>query len=91
MATLDNTLTHKRGDGFDLALQLPDQFVDGHFAGWDIRSQVRSTSDALVAELNCAWADPLTTRVIRLAEDDGALDRAQWSGSTSPARFTKAP
>jgi hypothetical protein len=28
-----------------------------------------------------------TTRVIRLAEDDGALDRDQWSGSTMAERI----
>ena len=28
-----------------------------------------------------------TTRVIRLAEDDGALDREQWRGSTMAERI----
>jgi hypothetical protein len=28
-----------------------------------------------------------TTRVIRLGEDDGALDRAAWSGSTMEERI----
>lgn len=64
--TIENTITHKRGDGFALMLQLPESFADGQFSGWTLQSQVRTATDALVADLICAWADPLTTRIITL-------------------------
>lgn len=68
----DNTITHKRGDGFDVALQLPANYWDGFFVGWALKAQVRSAADALVAELDCEWGDPLTTRVIRARKADTA-------------------
>lgn len=68
----DTTTTHKRGDGFDLSLQLPANFIDGHFAGWTPTAQVRSAADALVSTLTCAWADDATTRVIRCTKADTA-------------------
>lgn len=68
--TIPPTTTHKRGDGFNLSLQLPDNFADGYFSGWNLSAQVRTAADALVGSLQCAWADGATTRVIRLTQSD---------------------
>lgn len=68
--TTPPTYIHKRGDGLDLALMLPANFADGHFAGWTPTAQVRTVTDALVATTTCTWDDPLTTRVVRVQHAD---------------------
>lgn len=58
-----------RGDSFDYTVPMPDSFADGHFVGWQCRSQVRTVKYAeLVAELTCTWVDPTTTRNLHLFE-----------------------
>lgn len=72
MTCQTDTFSHKRGDGFDIALQLPANFIDGHFSGWTLTAQVRTAADALVSTLECAWADAVTTRVIRCTQANTA-------------------
>lgn len=61
-------ITHIHGDTFDYSVPLPvEEFPDGYFIGWNIASQVRTERYAtLVATLDCTWADPVTTRTIKL-------------------------
>ena len=68
------TLTLKQGDSFERLLPIPDSFVDGYFTDWVASSQLRSTEDgSVIAEFDVAWADPVTTRVLRLTEIDTTL------------------
>lgn len=66
--------THKRGASFDVLVTIPAQFADGYFADYAPTSQVRTNDDTLVAELTCAWVDPVTTRALRLT----CLDTSAW-------------
>lgn len=71
---MTDPITHKRGDTFDMYVQLPPVFEDGHFAGWTVASQVRTGKGVLLAELACTWVDPLTTRTLNLR----AIDTKDW-------------
>lgn len=64
-------MEHKRGDSFDYVTTIPDTFVDGYFADWVVAAQVRDPSKgSLVAQLDVSWADPATTRTLRLLKID---------------------
>lgn len=68
-------LTHKRGASLLLLACIPARFPDGYFTAWVPSAQVRSaTSDALVAQLDVAWADAATARVLRVS----CLDTTAW-------------
>lgn len=68
---MTTTVTHTRGASFDIAAVIPDTYPDGTFDGHTVTAQVRTaTSETLVADLQTAWADPATTRVLRLTADD---------------------
>ena len=75
----DTTLTHKRGDSFDLLVSIPTRFADGYFAGHEMRSQVRTADGVKLADLGCAWLDDATTRTLRLT----CLDTANWVVGTA--------
>jgi len=60
------TETLARGASLDIALRIPVGFADGYLAGWVPTSQIRTLSDQLIATLDAAWADPDTTRYLRL-------------------------
>lgn len=70
----NTTHTHKRGASFDVLVTIPAQFADGYFADYTPTSQVRQLDDTLVADLTCAWVDPVTTRALRLT----CLDTTAW-------------
>jgi len=68
-------ITHKRGDTFEHLAAIPSTFADGYFVGWTVTAQVRTAKyGALLADLTCSWADPLTTRIISVKE----LDTSNW-------------
>lgn len=65
----------KRGDSFDRLTNIPDTFADGHFVGWTVTAQVRTAKyGKLLADLVCAWADPVTTRILSVK----CLDTTSW-------------
>ena len=69
-------MEHKCGDTFDYVATIPDTFPDGHFSGWSVGAQVRNAlTGALIAELDTSWADPLTTRTLKLLK----IDTAGWT------------
>lgn len=69
-------LPQKRGDSFDRLANIPDTFVDGHFVGWTVTAQVRTTQyGKLLADLDCTWVDPVTTRILSVK----ALDTHNWA------------
>lgn len=58
---------HKTGDSFDYLCPIPDSFIDGYFTNWSVSAQVRTIQyQKLIAELDCTWADPVTTRSLKL-------------------------
>lgn len=64
-------IEHKRSDSLDYLAVLPESFPDGYFVGWTITSQIRSARYyALIADLSCAWVDPVTTRSINVRFTD---------------------
>ena len=59
------SIVHKRGDSFDQLAVLPSTFADGYFVGWTVSAQVRSSPYYnYIADLTCAWVDPVTTRTL---------------------------
>lgn len=69
------TMPHKRGDSFVLVATIPAAFADGHFVGYTPAGQVRAPGgDALVADLVLEWADPATTRHLKIT----AMDTRAW-------------
>ena len=73
---------HKRGDSFSRLTELPltnsdgsPAFADGYFVGWTVSAQVRTAQfGKLIANLECLWEDPLTTRVLFV----NCLDTKSW-------------
>jgi hypothetical protein len=64
-------MEHKRGDSFDYVTTIPNTFADGYFVGWTVASQLRNAkTNALVADLETSWNDPVTTRNLRLLKVD---------------------
>lgn len=73
-------LPHKRGDSFDRLANIPDTFTDGYFVGWTVTSQVRTSQyGKLLANLECVWVDPVTTRVLSIK----SLSTSSWSLGTA--------
>jgi hypothetical protein len=66
----------KRGDSFDYGVEIPDEFADGHFVGWTVASQLRKPNSqaTLIATLETSWANPATTRTLRLLK----IDTTEW-------------
>lgn len=65
----------KRGDSFDRLANIPDTFADGYFVGWTVKCQLRTAQHGkLIAELECAWVDPATTRILTVRD----LDTKDW-------------
>lgn len=62
----------KRGTSFDHSILIPDSYADGYFAGATVQSQVRTAMGVLVADLECQWVDPVTTREIHVFGETGA-------------------
>lgn len=61
----------KRGTTFDHTILIPESYADGYFLGATVASQVRNARGILVATLECAWLDPLTTREIHVFGETG--------------------
>lgn len=60
-------ITHIHGDSFDYVVTMPTSFANGYFTGWTVTSQVRTTKyQEFVADLQCSWVDPVTTRDLKL-------------------------
>ena len=73
-------LTLKQGDSFDRLLTIPAGFEDGFFVGWVASSQLRSLDTGeVIASFDVAWADPLTTRVLKLTK----IDTSAWPLGTA--------
>lgn len=66
------TIKFKRGDTFDRILLIPEAtFPDGHFLGWTVTSQIRTSTGRLIGDLTATWADPAAdTRFLRLFNND---------------------
>jgi hypothetical protein len=45
---------------------IPSKFADGYFIGFATRCQIRTDTGALIAESQCSWLDPATTRTVRI-------------------------
>lgn len=60
----------KQGDSFDQLVTIPADFADAHFVGWDVASQLKDSDGAVIADLDVSWADPATTRTLRLLKID---------------------
>ena len=56
----------KSGELFDQPLVIPADFADGYFAGAALFGAVCDRAGVKVADLACTWADPVTTREIRM-------------------------
>lgn len=54
-----------RGATLDMLARIPISFADGYFAGWVPASQLRTSTDVLIA-LDVQWVDAVTTRMLRL-------------------------
>ena len=76
MATSVLPPQHKAGDSFTRLLPIPSEFPDGtplpdgYFVGWVPTSQIRNEAGVLVADVNCTWLDPVTTRNLKLRVDN---------------------
>jgi hypothetical protein len=80
MNNCNTPYTHKRGDSLDLVVTIPARFADGYFDGFDVASQIRTQEGgAKVADLECEWLDPLTTRSLRLK----CIDTTSWPTGTA--------
>jgi hypothetical protein len=66
---------HKRGDTFLRVLTIPTEIPDGYFVGWTAMSQARTPNGDLVAEFECAWGDPATTRHLTVK----CIDTRGWN------------
>lgn len=65
------SLTHKRGDTFDVLAPIPETFADGYFVGWVVTAQVRTAQyGRLIADLTCTWDDDVTTRILHVQDFD---------------------
>lgn len=60
-----------QGDRFGFVGRIPEQFADGYFQDWTLKCQVRTGRDALVADLDAEWLDPLTTRAFSVTDTVG--------------------
>lgn len=71
-----DALEIKRGDSFDYGVEIPSEFADGHFVGWTVASQLRTNNSkaALIATFDTSWANPATTRQLRLLK----IDTTDW-------------
>lgn len=71
-----DALEIKRGDSFDYGVEIPAEFVDGHFVGWTVESQLRRNNSQaeLVAQFDVSWDNPVTTRKLRLLK----IDTTDW-------------
>lgn len=63
-------MEHKRGDTFDYVAILPDTVPEGSFVDFLPTAQIRDFADRLVANVECAWVDPVTTMSISLHVTD---------------------
>lgn len=73
-------IVHKRGDSLDLVVTIPARFADGYFDGYTVASQIRmQEGGAKVADLDCSWLDPATTRSLRLT----CIDTSGWPTGTA--------
>lgn len=59
-------MKHKRGDTFNYIVTLPESLPDGYFFGYVPTCQIRDLQDALIADVDTAWIDPVTTRNVSL-------------------------
>lgn len=65
----------KQGDSFDRLLTIPASFEDGFFVGWGVSSQlVDPATGAVIDSLDTEWADPVTTRTLRIFK----IDTTAW-------------
>lgn len=86
--TDQSTMTHKRGDSFDLLVTIPAAWPDGYFADHTVAAQVRVLgAGTKLADLTVAWVDPLTTRTLRLT----SLNTTAWPLCTAffDVQFTR--
>lgn len=72
-------ITLKQGDSFDQLVTIPADFADAHFVGWDVASQLKDSDGAVIADLDVSWADPATTRTLRLLK----IDTTAWPVGTA--------
>lgn len=81
------TLTHKRGDSFDVLVPIPAFFPDGYFAGCVVESEMWTLDRKFIAALECNWTDPATTRSLRLV----CLDTKAWpeGAAQTDIQFTR--
>ena len=66
------TVSIPQGGTFEVLASIPMNFPDGHFAAYATQSQLRSLAGGLISTLQLSWADPLTTRVLKLRSNDTA-------------------
>lgn len=78
----------KQGDSFDRLLTIPVGFEDGFFVGWGVSSQLIDSDGAVLDRIDTEWADPLTTRTLRLFK----IDTTAWPQGSAifDVQFTRA-
>lgn len=58
----------KRGSTFAFTLKIPDNIPNGFFKSWvptaQLRKEKNSSPAGLIAQIECFWADPSTTRYL---------------------------
>lgn len=66
----------KKADTFDQIVPISDAFPEGAFTeGVTITAQIRTGKyNKFIADLNCSWVDPDTTRFLRLL----CIDTSTW-------------
>lgn len=64
-------LEQKRGDSLQFLGTIPEDFADGFFQFWTPTSQIRTAQYYnLIADLDFAWVDPVTTRSFTISKID---------------------
>ena len=63
-------LVFTRGQTFSFVMQLPDTIKNGFMRNYLPKAQIRkyksNQANGLIADLNCFWADPKTTKMLTL-------------------------
>uniref|UniRef100_A0AB39ACL0 L-shaped tail-fiber protein n=1 Tax=Erwinia phage Fifi051 TaxID=3238787 RepID=A0AB39ACL0_9CAUD len=66
-------LVFAKGQTFSFLMKIPDSVEAGFFKGYLPKAQLRkyksNQSNGLIANLNCFWADPKTTKMLTLYDN----------------------
>ncbi len=63
----------KQGASLSCIVKMPPRFVDGFFADWSVRAELRNQKKELIDTLQCEFTDA-TTRYLRIEK----INTEQW-------------